>query len=154
METTKAIEKYKTTICKEMCSKWVMDTRQVWQRDSVKAAFHEVHEFLTTKVAADTPTSSLDLDVELMGILEKHRSAGGGMAKYQAIFVALLLETMTAKEGDLCAKKPSVLLTHGYRCHLLSYLLAQLLGEATLGPLITLYRTSTTRDEVLSYFDV
>jgi len=45
-----------------------MNTRQVWQRDSVKAAFHEVHEFLTAKVSGDTPTSSLDLDVELMGI--------------------------------------------------------------------------------------
>lgn len=149
----KVIDKYKTITCKDLYSKWHMHSCEMWRKDFVKAAFKEMQEFITTKVAADTPKSCGDLDAELMNILERHRGPGD-MAAYQAMFVALLLEAMDAKKNDLYAKKTHTLLTHGYKCQLLAYLLAQLLGEATIGPLLTLYQTPSSRDQVLAFFEL
>jgi hypothetical protein len=148
----KTIEKYKTTTCKDLYSKWGMDARNAWKRESVRAAFSDVYQFIHTKVIDDS-SLSIDLDMELMEILERHRK-DGGIAKFQAIFVALLLESMLAKDGDLYAKKRVLLPTHGYKCNLLSFLLAQLLGQQTIGPLLDLYRSPSVRNDVLSFFDL
>ena len=129
-----------------------MNSRSAWKKESVRAAFRDVYQFIHTKVMDDS-SLSMDLSIELMEILETHRK-DGGMAKFQAIFVALMLETMLAKEGDLYAKKRHLLLTHGYKCDLLSFLLAQLLGQQTIGPLLDLYRSPSARDDVLSFFDL
>ena len=148
----KTIEKYKTTTCKDLYSKWNMSTRNAWKKDSVRAAFRDIYQFIHTRLIDDS-SLSIDLDMELMEILENHRKEGG-MAKFQAIFVALMMETMLAKDGDLYAKKRNLLLTHGYKCNLLSFLLAQLLGQQTIGPLLELYRSPSARTDVLSFFDL
>ena len=144
------IETYKTTTCKDLYSKWGMDDRHVWKKDSVQAAFRDVHQFIHTKVVDDA-SLSIDLDMALMDILETHRK-DGGMAKFQAVFVALILETMLTKDGDLSAKKRHSLLTHGYKCPLLSFILAQLLDPKHVGQLLELYRDTSARNEVLSFF--
>lgn len=149
----KPLDHYKTVVCKDIYAKWHMESPDVWKTPSVKAAFMDIKEFLATRVAADPVKSCLELDMELMDILEKHRGPGE-MAGYQAIFVALLLECLDAKQHDDHARKPSVLLTHGYKCQLLSYLQAQLLGENTIDALLALHRNSLERDRVLGFFGV
>lgn len=144
------IEKYKSTTCKDLYLKWGMNDRNAWRKDSVHAAFHDVHQFLHTRVLDDS-SLSLDLDIALMEILERHRK-DGSMVKFQAVFVALVLETMMVKDGDLYAKKRSVVLTHGYKCPLLSFILAQLMCAQNVGPLLEMYRSASVRNDVLSFF--
>lgn len=147
----KTIENYKAITCKDLYCNWVMNAPHRWKKESVRAAFRDVYGFIHTKVTVDEPMSSLELDTELMEILEAHRKEGS-MAKFQAIFVALLLETIVSKDGDLYGKKRHPLLTHGYKCNLLSFFLAQLLGDHTIELILQLYRSPVERNDVLSFF--
>lgn len=154
----KQIEHYRTVNYRDIYAKWHMSPTTQWEKPWVKAAFVDVKVFITTKVAdkaTSTTTSSnscFDLDVELIEILERH--CQGNVASYQSIFVALILEALEMKKMDAYAKKQHSLLTYGYKCHLLSFILARLLDEGTIENVIALYKDESAKRHVLGYFDL
>lgn len=152
----KQIERYRTVNYRDIYTKWHMSPSTRWEKPWVKAAFVDVNEFITTKVAANETTTStnscFDLDVELIQILDRH--CQGSVACYQSIFVALILEALEMKKMDAYAKKQHSLLTYGYKCHLLSFLLARLLDESNIEHVIALYKDESARRHVLDYFSI
>lgn len=167
----KLVERYRTNTYKDMYAKWHMDTL-AWEKPWVKNAFVEINDFITTKLGNDVvPSSCFDFDVELIDILERHRKGQGGggnstdtdktnskpagnVACYQSIFVALMLDALEKKKKDVYAKTPLTLLTHGYKSQLLSCLMAELLGERTINPFLTLYNNKVAKERVLKFFDL
>lgn len=150
MQHRQKFEKYK-----DLYEKWHMDNPRVWEKSWVKAAFMDVKEFIANMDTTTTTcaSSSQELDDEFGDILEKHRPAGE-LAACQAIFVALIFETLETKKNDDYGRKKTTLLTHGYKCPLLAFLVSRMLGDETLDPLMRLYQDSSSKNHFLTFFEL
>lgn len=122
-----------------------------WRQEWVKDAFVELQQLWTTTLAASDTPSCRDVDVATIEILDKHRKGDAGA--YQAIFVALLLKMLDAKQHDTFAQRSCWVLSHGWKSRCLSLFLAKLLQEDTLPSVLELHRNVDAKRKLLSFFN-
>lgn len=150
---SKVVDQYKGVTLKNLYAQWVSDDTVAWQQPYVKELFWELKKFVDVVLpSTELPRHSCyDYDMELMKIVDRHLRVARNAGHLQPAFVAIVWDVLDHKRDDDLARYPSGLLTHGYKSHLLSYILARLLQDPVVDHVMALYQDAERKALFTNY---
>jgi hypothetical protein len=152
-QVSQTIEQYKLITLKDLYSQWTTQ-EATWRQPGARKLFWDLKHFVdvTLSSSSDKPKRSCyEYDVALIDILNRHLKLVSNPSHLQPAFVALILELLDSKRDDEWGRRPSGLLTHGYKSQLLSFLVAQFLQTPIVDRVIDLYHDVEQKSDLAKH---